>query len=200
MKKVFLIGDSTRVGATVQVEGTVSPGYERYVRDILDECEIYSPSENCRFSQYTLRYLHEWASGVPKDIDAVHWNNGLWDVLRLFGDEPFSDLDCYGETLVRIHKRIRMLFPRAKVIFALSTSVKEEWGSPDFMRRSSDVELYNAKAMEVLVPLGVTVNDLYSTTIGFDDSLRSDWVHYNEEGSRILARQVAEHIRKVLGE
>jgi hypothetical protein len=53
----------------------------------------------------------------------VHWNNGLWDVLRLFGDEPFTEINYYGESLKRIYKRIRFLFPNAKIIFALSTSV-----------------------------------------------------------------------------
>lgn len=44
-------------------------------------------------------------------INVVHWNNGLWDVLRLFGDEPFTEINYYGETLKRIHKRIKLLFP-----------------------------------------------------------------------------------------
>ena len=36
----------------------------------------------------------------------------------------------------------------------------------------------------------VTINDLYSITCKFDDTMRSDWVHYNEEGSKILADAV----------
>jgi hypothetical protein len=194
MKNVFLIGDSIRFGATG------SPGYGVYVKEKLENAAcVYAPDENCRFAQYTLRYLHEWAATAPKEaIDVVHWNNGLWDVLRLFEDEPFTDIDYYGETLKRIYARIRFLFPRAKVIFALSTAVKEEWGSKDFFRYNRDIERYNQKAIEVLSPLGVEINDLYTVTQAFDDSLRSDWVHYGEEGSEILAKIVVERILKAM--
>ena len=187
MKKIFLIGDSIRFGAPN------SPGYGVFVKEKLtDKAEVYAPNENCRFAQYTLRYLHEWAVATsPKDeIDVVHWNNGLWDVLHLFGDEVFTDIDYYGKTLERIYKRIRFVFPNARVIFALSTSVKEDWADPSFTRYNNEIEEYNKKAIEVLAPLGVAINDLYSITQTFDDSLRSDWVHYSEEGSKILADAV----------
>ena len=198
MKNIYLIGDSTRFG---HHEGKkTSPGYGIYVKEKLKgKANVYAPNENCRFAQYTLRYLHEWASSIPKEeIDVVHWNNGAWDVLRLFGDEPFTEINYYGETLKRIHKRIKLLFPKATVIFALSTSVKEECARKDFMRYNRDIELYNNKAIEVLSPLGVVFNDLYSITKTFDDSLRSDGVHYGEEGSKILADAVIKKIFEMI--
>lgn len=190
MKNVFLIGDSIRFGATK------SPGYGIYVKEKLHNvANVYAPDENCRFAQYTLRYLHNWASIIPNDeIDVVHWNNGLWDVLRIYGDEPLTDIHYYGETLKRVHARIKLLFPNAKVIFALTTSVKEEWASKGFVRNNSEIELYNQKAIEVLSPFHVAFNDLYSLTKEFDDALRCDWVHYGEKGSEILADAVVEHI------
>ena len=92
MKKIYLIGDSIRFGATG------SPGYGVFVTEKLaGEAEVYAPKVNCAFCQHTFRYLHEWAASAPKEeIDVVHWNNGLWDVLRLLGDDPFTDLDYYG--------------------------------------------------------------------------------------------------------
>ena len=194
MKKIYLIGDSIRVGATG------SPGYGVYVAEKLaGEAEVYAPTANCAFCQHTFRYLHEWAARAPKEeIDVVHWNNGLWDVLRLLGDDPFTDLDYYGVILARLYKRIRLLFPKAKIIFALSTSVKEEWANKDFLRLNSDIETYNKKAIEVLAPLGVTFDDLYTVSCGFEDSLRSDWVHFGEDGSRILADAVIKSIFEVL--
>lgn len=186
MKKIFLIGDSIRFGAPG------SPGYGVYVKEKLEgRVEVYAPNENCRFAQHTLRYLHEWAANIPGDeIDVVHWNNGLWDALHLFGDEPFTELEYYGKTLVRIYQRIRLLFPNARVIFALSTSVKEEWASPDFIRYNKEIEEYNKEAIKVLAPLGVEINDLYSVSKAFADDLRSDWVHFGGEGSKILADAV----------
>lgn len=38
--------------------------------------------------------------------------------------------------------------------------------------------------------LGVEVNDFYSLSAGFDNSLHSDWVHLGTEGSKILAEKV----------
>ena len=188
MKNIYLIGDSIRFGAPG------SPGYGVCVKEKLDGvANVFYPGENSKFASYTLRYLHEWARDIDKEkIDVVHWNNGLWDVLRLFGDEPFTDIETYGKTLVRVYNRIKLLFPNAKVIFALSTSVKEEWGNPDFFRYNSEIEQYNQKAIEVLGGIGVEINDLYSVTKDFDDSLRSDWVHYGLEGSQILADKVIE--------
>ena len=56
-KKIFLLGDSIRFGATG------SPGYGIFVKEKLkDKAEVFAPNDNCRFAQYTLRYLHEWAS------------------------------------------------------------------------------------------------------------------------------------------
>lgn len=188
MKNIFLIGDSIRYGAPG------SDGYGIHVeKKLKGKANVYAPEENCRFAQYTLRYLHEWASRVPKEeIDVVHWNNGLWDVLRLFGDEPLTDIEAYGVMLKRVYKRIKFLFPNAKIIFALSTSVIEEWGTPDFFRYNCEIEEYNKKAQEVMEELDVTVNDLYTVTKSFDNSLHSDWVHFNTDGSKILADKVIE--------
>lgn len=104
MKTVFLMGDSIRMG------------YDRYVRDALvDEAAVYYPSENCRFAQYTLRNAHEWIEKdcQPERVDVVHWNAGLWDVLRLFGDEPLTPIGQYASLLERIVLRLRKLCPNA---------------------------------------------------------------------------------------
>lgn len=193
MKSIFLIGDSIRYGSyNVTKHSNLSPGYGIYVKEKLKGiANVYAPDENCRFAQYTLRYLHVWAKKAPaEEIDIVHWNNGLWDALRLFGDEPLTPIDVYGDMLRRVYKRIRLVFPNAKIIFALSTSVVEEWADPEFIRYNREIEKYNEKAMEVMNELGVEVNDLYSISRTFDNSLHADWVHFGEEGSRILADAV----------
>lgn len=188
MKNIFLIGDSIRFGA----KG--SDGYGMHVKQKLEGiANVYAPNDNCRFASYTLRYLHEWANQVEKEkIDIVHWNNGLWDVLRLFGDEPLTDIETYGTMLKRVYKRIKFLFPNAKIIFALSTSVIEEWANPEFFRYNKEIEQYNEKAKEVMSELGVEINDLYSLSKTFNNSLHSDWVHFGTEGSKILADKVIE--------
>lgn len=190
MRKIFLIGDSIREGCPPN-----SPGYGIFVKEGLEGiAEVYTPDENCRFAQYTLRYLHEWAALVPaEEIDTVYWNNGLWDVLRLFEDEPFTPLDAYLETLRRIHKRIRLVFPNARVIFATNTTVIEDWSDKKtFTRTNRDIYAYNAAAVKLMKELGVEVSDLCAVADRFPPEYHSDWVHFGETGSRTLAQAVIE--------
>ena len=202
MKNVLLIGDSIRYGATSNPEYNTgnSPGYGVYVEKMLKgKANVYAPDDNCRFAQYTLRYLYDWAKSLDcEKIDVVHWNNGLWDVIRVNGDEPLTPIDVYERMLGRVYDMIKKLFPNAKIIFALSTAVIEEWARPDFMRYNSDIEKYNEAAKKVLLQKGAIINDLYSVSAKFDKSLHSDWVHFNEQGSEILARAVCEKILEVM--
>lgn len=190
MKKVVLIGDSIRMG------------YDKYIKDALSGvAEVYYPDENCRFSQYVLRYAHNWKSEFKcgDDVDLVHWNAGLWDVLELFGDEPLTPLDTYGENILRIYKRLKFLFPKAKFVFATSTSVNEEIAKPDFFRHNKIIEKYNKKAVDVLSSTDTYINDLYPLTKSFPDSYRSDFVHfYTPEGTEQIGGRVLSVISKIL--
>ncbi len=190
MKKIVLIGDSIRMG------------YDKYVKDALSgTAEVYYPEENCRFAEYILRYAHEWKSAGKwgDDIDLVHWNAGLWDALELFGDEPLTSLSYYAEAIARIDKRLRMLFPNAKIIFATSTAVNEKMSSPNFTRRNEVIEKYNAEAIEVLANTDTVINDLYSLTASFPDSYHSDWVHYyTPTATELIGGRVLSFISKLL--
>ena len=192
MKNVFLIGDSIRFGST---SGN-SPGYGGYVKEKLQGiANVYAPNENCRFAQYTQRYLHEWAKDMDgESIDVVHWNNGLWDVLRIMEDEPFTDADIYVRTLRRVYHRIRQLFPRAKVIFALNTAVIEEMCKPDFKRYNRDIERYNQAAVSLMEELHVEINDLYSVTKDWGEEMHTDHVHFTAAACEMLAEKVIERI------
>lgn len=186
MKKILLLGDSIRLG------------YDTYVKNALQTvAEVYFPPENCAFAQYTLRWVNEWKQkvGYPDDMDLVHWNVGLWDVLRILDDDTFTSPEYYGETLKRLHKRLRVLFPKAKQVFALSTSVVEELYEPPYQRRNADIERFNKIAVETLSPLGVTINDLYSITKDAPSCCRSDMTHfYTTEGIRLIGQRVLQEI------
>lgn len=195
MKNIYLIGDSLRFGS---VGGTGSPGYGIYVKEQLaGVANVYAPDENCRFAQYTLRRICDWCKNVDvESIDVVHWNNGLWDVMRLHGDEPLTPVDMYVSMLERIYKKIRLFFPNAKVIFALSTSVIEKNAPKGYVRYNKEIEQYNEAAKRLMDSLGVAVNDLYSITQSFDESYYADWVHPNDKGAGILAETVVKSIKK----
>lgn len=186
MKKILLLGDSIRLG------------YEHYVKEALDgAATIYTAKDTCAFSQYMLRWLNEWKKkeGFPEDIDLVHWNVGLWDVLRILDDGTFTTPEYYAETLKRLEKRLRVLFPKAKQVFATSTSVVEKLYEPPYQRYNADIEKFNAIAVETLSPLGVAINDLYVITKNAPQSCRSDMTHfYTVDGIKLIGEKVVQTI------
>ena len=139
MKKIFLIGDSIRIG------------YDKFVKESLQNlAEVYFSEENNMYSTHVLRNVHNMTDWYKVyDADAVHFNAGLWDTVRIYGDGPLISPENYAENIRRIVKRIKFLFPSAKIIFATSTPCLEEDFFTDFeYRTNSDIELYNKIASE----------------------------------------------------
>ena len=195
MKNIFLIGDSIRFGA----EG--SDGYGIHVaQKLAGKANVYAPEENCRFASYVLRYLHEYKKILRDDqVDVLHWNAGLWDCLRLFGEEPQTPLGVYTYYIERICKRIQKLFPGTKVIFATSTSVRSELMKPDFKRYNEEIEVYNAAAVKIVSKYGFQVNDLYTVSLTLPEEAHSDPVHYYTSiGTKIFTEQVLSHLLPAL--
>lgn len=191
MKKVLLLGDSIRMG------------YDKYVRESLSEAaEVYYPSVNCKFSQFTLRYLGAWKKelGLPDDIDLVHWNVGLWDVGEIDGDAPLSSLEHYMDMIRRIDKRLRVLFPHAKMVFATTTAVREEGYKGKFRRHNAVIENFNAAALAVLGETDTVINDLYEHTKNIAPEYCSDMTHYNTPvGAAYMGGKVLATICPMLG-
>lgn len=191
MKKIVLIGDSIRMG------------YDKYVKEALSEvAEVYYPEENCRFAENVLRYAHEWKdkTGAPDDVDLVHWNAGLWDVLELFGDEPLSTKEYYANVIPRIDRRLRMLYPKAKLVFATSTSVNEGMANPAFYRHNSNIEAYNEIAVRALESTDTVINDLYTLSASLPATAHSDFVHYYTDlGTETIGGRVLSVICEQLG-
>lgn len=188
-KNVLLIGDSIRMG------------YDKEIRKALEgRAKVVFPEDNCQFAAYVCRYFAEWFDGVDgKDFDVVHWNAGLHDVLRLFGEEPNTPIEIYEYYIERICQRIRKLCPDAKVIFATSTSVISEKMAPDFMRYNEDIEKYNQAAVRIVTKYGFEVNDLYAVSKTLPEEAHSDAVHYyTDMGTEFFSKQVLEYIEKAL--
>ena len=183
MKKVVLLGDSIRMG------------YCKYVKEALEGvAEVYFPEENCRFTQYVYRYIGKWSKEWPcKEIDLVHWNVGLWDLLHLSADEEtISSPEYYGRMIGMIEKRLRKTFPNAKLVFAYSTSVVEEEYTGNVRRYNHEIRQFNAIAKKALEGTGTEINDLYSVSLlAAERGGHSDMTHYNtDEGRRLLGGQV----------
>ena len=194
MKKVLLIGDSVR------------QGYDAYVKEkLVDVAEVVYPKENCMYATNVLRFLHEWASNlsVAEELDVIHWNTGLWDSLRMFGEEPLTPVNVYAELITRIQKRIQRLFPHAISIFATTSPVLEHhlWPEPDkLMLYNSEIEQYNAAAVQALAPFDVKINDLYGLLKDIPESYHSDPIHYyTPQATQLIGDAVCAHILASLG-
>lgn len=190
MKNVLLIGDSIRAGYDKAVKNTLA-----------NKANVYIPKDSGRFASYVLRYLHEYKSLLGEEqVDVIHWNAGLWDCLRLFGEEPHTPLEIYAYYIERICIRIKKLFPDAKVIFATSTSVQSERMSPDFKRYNEEIEAYNEAAVKVVSKYGFLVNDLYASSIALPEEAHSDPVHYYTPiGTEVFTQQVLSYLLPALG-
>lgn len=187
MKNILLIGDSIR------------QGYDKYVKQALDgTANVYFPSENCRFAQYILRNLTEWKNHYQwPQMDVVHWNAGLWDTIELFEDGTLSTPAHYEDTVKRINKRIRVLFPNAKIIFATSTPVLEhKYPDPKrWMRWNKDTERFNEIAKKAFEGDDIIINDLWELLRDVPESYYSDMTHlYTPEATKLIGTQVLRHI------
>ena len=190
MKKVLLIGDSIRMG------------YDKAIKKTLEgKAEVFFPSENCRFASYLLRYVHEYRKlSEDESFDVIHWNAGLWDCLRLYGEDPHTPLDHYAYYIDRICIRIKKFYPNAEVIFATSTSVESEKMSEKFKRYNEEIEQYNAIAVETVKKYGFKVNDLYSLSASLKSEAHSDAVHYyTPYATEHFANQVLSYLLPALG-
>ena len=213
VKKILLIGDSIRMG------------YCRFVRELMQgEAEVFYPEDNCRFAQYTLRGLQDWQAqlGLWNGVDLIHWNNGLWDAghlgigataeaealtidtgtgLHRYEKDPLTPPEIYAYFIHRIAIRMKTLFPAAGIIFADSTPVVEEQCPEALSRNNAEIRQYNSLAREALREIpGITFNDLHTFARNNAAHLHSDWVHFNEAGSRLLAAEVVRVIRERLAQ
>lgn len=194
MKTAILLGDSIR------------QNYQEYVKECLkDKVNIIYTRDNGRFCQYTLRYLHEWinalTNGHGENIDVVHFNCGLWDVLRLSNENAtFTEEGVYRDMLKRIYERIRFLCPNAIVIYALTTEVIEPGFEPGIefgCRFNKDIIKYNEIAVELFNKLHIQINDLWSVSKALPEVAHSDSVHFETElGIEALGRKVIECLTK----
>ena len=182
MKKVALLGDSIRL-----------LGYGQKVAELLgQDFNVFQPEDNCRFVKYTLRMLFEQYENL-KDCDIIHWNNGLWDICKLFDDgETFTSEEEYVENMLRVAKILTGITP--KVIFATTTPVRKE--NP--YNSNEDIDKFNSIIVPELKKLGIEINDLNGLLKkDINKYICDDNIHLSEAGKELCANQVAEYIKKL---
>ncbi len=188
LKKLFLIGDSIRMG------------YAPYVREALKgKALVYWPAENCRFAAYTYYALGDWEDKMRlgADLAVVHWNAGLHDAAHFAEDEAVTPPDVYARYIVRICDRLRFLYPDAKQIFATSTPVLESRYGYWLHRHNAEIEALNAAALDALKSRDIAINDLHAVP---DETCFSDATHFNTPlGREVMTKAVLKSVCPALG-
>ena len=116
-----------------------------------------------------------------------------WDVSQLKvppaeGKQQIP-IDQYKRNLDELTKRLKRT--GATIIFATTTPVPEGASG----RVPGDAKRYNDVALAIMRKHKVSVNDLYTFAISrLDEIQRPHDVHFTQEGSRLLAEQVAQSI------
>lgn len=181
MKQVVLIGDSIRIG------------YQPFVEGALDgRLSVWGPEDNGGDSRNVLSRFDEWVIGRKPDV--LHINCGLHDIKKEFGaGEAQVPFDEYVTNIETILARA-LAETDAKVIWAQTTPVNEEWhhDQKGFDRFEADVDAINRAATKICGKLGVQVNNLYHAIVegGRDELLVDDGVHFRPEGSERLGDAV----------
>jgi lysophospholipase L1-like esterase len=192
MVKILIIGDS------------ISIGYYPWVKEMLSGRAIVAHNEgNARHTGYALDKIRKWTGADDYDIILFNW--GLHDLCyrhpdaQVYGnrdkirgqlkhtpDEYRANLD----SLVRTMKATT----DAELIFVTTSYVPENEAG----RYTEDPPRYNAVAREIMQKNSVAVIDIYenSRIIHTQHGLRSDDVHYTQEGYRELASLIVAFIEK----
>ena len=184
MKNVILLGDSIRMGYEAAVK--------KSLQGIINVC---SPKDGNLYASHLFRFVHEHKNLVSGEVDVLHWNAGLWDVMRNLEEDPQTPIEIYKYYIERTCKRIVKAYPNTKVIFATTTSVQTEKMHKDCIRFNEDIETYNAAAVEIVKKYGFDINDLYEVSKMLPEEAHSDPTHYGTSlGTEAFAKAVIKHI------
>ncbi|MEM6471844.1 MAG: SGNH/GDSL hydrolase family protein [Planctomycetota bacterium] len=192
LPRVLILGDSISIGYTVPVREALA-----------GVANVHRPPENCSSSRTGAEKLDKWLGDERWDL--IHFNFGLHDLKHVIGnsqqlvdvDNPKShrqvELDEYRKHMSEIASRLKKT--NAKLVWCNTTPVPE--GAKG--RLPHYVGEYNRVAAEVMSEFEIPTNDLHSFAAERLEKIqRKANVHFFPEGSKALARHVANVIREQL--
>ena len=201
LPNVLLLGDSISIGYTLPVRSLLA-GKANVFRPVTAN----GVAENCSDTGKGVAELDRWLAAQPK-WDVIHFNWGLHDLKHMKpgaptpttsadpNDPPLRSLADYRANLEKIVARLKQT--GARLVFATTTPVPEGVKNP--YRSPADPARYNAIASEVMQAQGVRVNDLFAVIQPRVAELQlPSNVHFNDQGSAALAKQVAAVITEEL--
>jgi len=186
LPRVLLIGDS------------ISVGYTPHVRKLLEgKANVLRIPVNGGPTSRGMECLADWLGDGKWDV--IHFNWGLHDIKRMRDGK----VDISGEWQVsprQYRKNLNALVRQlkatgARLVWASTTPVPEGANG----RVKGDEVTANHIAERVMKKHGIAMNDLYGRVLPDLGKYQKERnVHFNDEGSMFLAKQVAAAIEKAL--
>lgn len=200
-RRVLLLGDS------------ISIGYTPFVLEMLkEEATVVRPTlrdgkpENCDGTTKGVREIDRWLKIGDGQWDVIHFNFGLHDLKRVdpatgeASNDPNHPRQASPEAY-ELHLReiiAKLKATHARLILATTTPVPRGGVKPH--RDVEDVARYNRIAIRLARANGIAVNDLYALALPPLGRIQQPVnVHFTQEGSKLLAAEVARHIQQALG-
>lgn len=195
LPRVLLIGDS------------ISIGYTKPVVELLKaKADVRRVKGNAGHTGMGLAGLPKWLDAKQGEWDVIHFNWGLWDLCyRNPESKTQGRRDKVNGTLTHTPEQYRenlekivaiLQATKARLIWASSTPVPEGEAG----RKVGDDVIYNRLAAEVMKKHGIPINDLHAVMVPHMSKLTTapGNVHFQPEGSLLLAKQVAAAIEQAL--
>jgi GDSL-like Lipase/Acylhydrolase family len=199
LPNVLIIGDSISIGYFFEVRKQLA-GKANVFRPIKD---AKSP-ENCSGTLHGVQNIDRWLKGQKWDV--IHFNFGLHDLKHVSKDDPSkpssnpedpvqASLEVYTKNMEEIVKKLKAT--GATLIYATTTPVVPGCTSP--LREPESPGKYNEAALKIMTQNKIAVNDLYTFCLPQLDKIQLPKnVHFKDEGSTLLAKEVAQKITDAL--
>lgn len=142
---------------------------------------------------WDLTHLNIVATGDDGEAAGVTFSPESVPDTNLFDVEPFTPPEMYRYMLKRVNTRIRQFFPKAEIVFATTTPVIEEESCYIF-RSNKEIDACNQIARETLPPPGTHINEPGEFAKAHCHEHHRDWVHYSQEGSRLIAEEIISYL------
>jgi hypothetical protein len=120
----------------------------------------------------------------------VHFNNGLhgWGYTE----------DQYKEAFPQLLAVLRQYAPKAKLIWATTTPVRQAKQLEQLSPLTQRVQARNEIAEALVKKAGIPIDNLYGRVEKRSEYYSPDGVHFNPQGVTALAEQVIENVQKAL--
>jgi len=177
LPRVLLIGDSIAGAYNLEVEKRLEG--RAYVARLTTSAFVADPILLAQLVMVLDQYR----------FDVVQFNNGMhgWQ---------HGEVE-YGRALPVFVDTIHRHAPRAKLLWASTTSVRESAAGKADEPTNARIDARNAIAVRVMKRLGIAVNDLHAVTSGHSE-YHGDNVHFTAQGIAVQADQVVEAIGRLL--